>query len=344
MNPILGTLALAPVNGGFRREDSWIWCGSVVEGDDGLFHMFASMWEKSVPFVPNWVTNSRVVRAVSATPEGPYTYREEILPPRGSQYWDGMVTHNPTIHRWRDRYLLFYTGTTYRAERPTADVAVSEDLRIEARGNQRIGVAVASSPEGPWRRPDRPCLDVRPGQWDSFLVTNPAPCVLDSGEVLLLYKATSGDHSPIRYGVAWANSPEGPYERRGADAPITFQDPSLSYEDACIWKQDGRFYMIFNDLSGKLTGEDHAGALAVSTNGVDWVLHESPKAYSRKVRWSDGRTTRQGSLERPQLLFRHGRPTHLFAATADGPGGHRLATSTWNMVIPLEPPAPPEYA
>lgn len=29
-------------------------------------------------------------------------------------------------------------------------------------------------------------------------------------------------------------------------------------------------------------------------------------------------------------------PTHLFAATADGPGGFRNADNTWNMVIPLD--------
>ena len=28
-------------------------------------------------------------------------------------------------------------------------------------------------------------------------------------------------------------------------------------------------------------------------------------------------------------------PTHLFCATADGPGGFRNATRTWNMALPL---------
>ena len=123
-------LAPAPVDGGFRDEDAWIWCGSVIKGDDDLFHLFASKWEKTVPFTPNWLTNSRVVHAVSATPEGPYIYKDDVLPPRGPQYWDGMTTHNPTIHRWRDKYLLFYTGITYNARRPDADAPVSPELKI----------------------------------------------------------------------------------------------------------------------------------------------------------------------------------------------------------------------
>jgi hypothetical protein len=121
-----------------------------------------------------------------------------------------------------------------------------------------------------------------------------------------------------------------------SDAPFDpLNDPSLSYEDAYVWREEGQFHMIFNDLTGRITGEDHAGAHAVSVDGVAWRLAEPPKAYSRTVQWSDGRVTNQGSFERPQLLIQHGHPTHLFAATGDGPGGFWNAEQTWNMVVPL---------
>jgi len=324
----------APIKGGFRLEDHWVWCGSVVRGDDGIYHMFASLWEKKVPFEPNWLTNSRVVHAVSESPEGPYAFRDEVLPPRGNEHWDGMMTHNPTVHRYGNRYLLFYTGTTYRAERPKGPAG--PELKVEARSNQRIGMAVASSPNGPWTRPDSPCLDVRPNHWDSFMTTNPAPCVLPSGQIHLLYKSTSSNAAPIQYGVACAVSPDAPFERVGPDAPITFHDPSVSYEDAYVWHEEDGFHMIFNDMTGKLTGEDHAGAHAISQDGIQWELSPKPKFYSRTLRWSDGSTTIQGSFERPQLLFQDGVPTHLFAATADGPGGFAHANNTWNMVVPLD--------
>ncbi|MDA3962225.1 MAG: glycoside hydrolase family protein [Planctomycetota bacterium] len=330
------TLLPAPRDGGFRHDGAWVWCGSVIKGDDGLFHMFASMWEKSVPFAPNWLTNSVVVHATSATPEGPYVYQGDVLPPRGAAYWDGMMTHNPTIHRCGDRYLLFYTGTTYQADRPTTE-PVSRALRLEARSNQRIGMAVASSPNGPWTRPDVPCLDVRRDHWDSLMTTNPAPCVMPDGAIHLLYKSASSDAAPIQYGVARATSLEHAFERIGPDGPITFQDPSISYEDAYIWHQDGAFEMIFNDMTGKITGEDHAGAHATSSDGIEWSLCAQPKAYSRTVRWDDGAVTTQGSFERPQLLIQDGIPTHLFAATADGPGGFSRSENTWNMVMPIAP-------
>ena len=35
---------------GFRQEEYWVWCGSVTEGEDGRFHMFAARWPKKYPF------------------------------------------------------------------------------------------------------------------------------------------------------------------------------------------------------------------------------------------------------------------------------------------------------
>ena len=42
------------------------------------------------------------------------------LPRRGAHFWDGMATHNPTVH-WhaqRREYVLLYTGITYDAAPP----------------------------------------------------------------------------------------------------------------------------------------------------------------------------------------------------------------------------------
>lgn len=67
---------------------------------DGRYHMFASRWTKDVGF-GNWVTNSKVVRAVADTPVGPYEFQVVVLPIRGKDYFDGMCTHNPRIIKKR---------------------------------------------------------------------------------------------------------------------------------------------------------------------------------------------------------------------------------------------------
>lgn len=76
----------APVNGGFRMEGYWVWCGSVIKGEDGRYHLFASRWKKNQPMHPGWLFGSEIVRAVSDRPEGPYTFQEVVLTARGQQY------------------------------------------------------------------------------------------------------------------------------------------------------------------------------------------------------------------------------------------------------------------
>lgn len=329
----------APLDGGFHRESDWIWCGSVIRADDGVYHMFASMWSHDVGFSPNWLTNSRVVRAVADSPEGPFTYAGEVLPPRGRQYWDGLMTHNPTIHRCGDTYLLFYTGTTYDAPVPdAASPGVPTDQRLQARANQRIGLATATDPAGPWTRRDAPILDTRPDHWDALITTNPAPVVFADGSVRLYYKSTRHQTDVLQYGAAGAPHWDGPYTRLSDDPIFTFAQDGVTYEDAYVWHDGTQYQMIFNDLGGKITGEHHGGAHASSHDGVDWRISDPPKAYSRTIRYADGSTRTAGHFERPQLLIQDGIPTHLYAATTIDDQPFWKTSHTWNMVVPLAPP------
>ena len=187
---------VAPIGGGFRDDTYWTWCGSVILGDDGKYHMFASRWSKRTRFAPNWLTNSYIVRAVSDTPEGPYTYVEDIVGHRGAEFWDGLMAHNPTIHLLPagspfGRYALFYTGSTYDGGVPTESITGEDPRRNQSRANQRIGVLTAHSINGPWTRLDQPILSPRPGKWDGMMVTNPAAVIHDDGSVLLYYKAVA---------------------------------------------------------------------------------------------------------------------------------------------------------
>ncbi|MCI9143382.1 MAG: glycosyl hydrolase family 43, partial [Lachnospiraceae bacterium] len=164
-----------PLQGGFRMEGFWVWCGSVAKGEDGRYHMFASRWPKAFPMHPGWLLVSEVVRAVSDTPQGPYRWAETVLPARGPQYWDGRMTHNPHITRQGDKWVLYYTGSTH----PFADLAPGEELRPEdprvivARANKRVGIAVADHITGPWKRFPEPVLPVRPCHGDNMLTSNP---------------------------------------------------------------------------------------------------------------------------------------------------------------------------
>lgn len=332
IQPFIKRIGVAPRRGAFAMEGFWVWCGSVIAGDDGKFHMYAARWPRDLPFFEGYTVASEVVHATSATPEGPYQFESVVLPDRGEEFWDGRMTHNPTVIRWGDSYCLLYIGATFAGARPDGDALRSgaSDVPDRSYSTIRIGMAVADSPVGPWVRSDVPVLDVRPDHWDSTVTTNPAPCLCPDGSLLLCYRSNINGVG-CRLGMAKSPAVGEPFSRV-VEGPIL---GNMHIEDPFIWWVDDHYEMVAKDLSGKVTGELHAGVHAWSHDGLSWSACDPPKAFSRTVRWDDGSSSCQGSLERPQLLMQDGVPTHLFAATSDGPGGFRNASNTWNMVIPL---------
>jgi len=142
-------------------------------------------------------------------------------------------------------------------------------------------------------------------------------------------------HGKMTIGAARADRYEGPY-RVVSENPV-FPPDRFHLEDPFIWKTSQGYELIAKDMDGNICGEKHGGIHAYSADGLDWKLFDHPKAYSRTVTWDDGTVQTMGNFERPFLLFQDGRPTHLFAATADGKGGFANAANTWNMVIPIAP-------
>ena len=302
--------------------------------------MFASRWPKDVDF-GCWVTNSEVVRAVSDTPAGPYTFEEVVLPVRGREFFDGMCTHNPRIVKYKDQYLLYYMGTTYNFSQPNKahPVPTSEDW-AKAWMNKRIGLAISDSVHGPWERLDHPVIEPRSGHWDASITSNPSPAVDPvTGNILLMYKSsTDGLVPPLLLGVAMAPSPKGPYKRLSEEPVFRFETEDnnlIDIEDPFIWWANNRYEAIIKDRSGEICGEEGGGIHVWSKDGVNWNLFDNVKAYSRDIVWEDGTQTHQNHFERPFLLIEDGVPTHLFAAVGSGPKNWDFE-NTWNMVVPLK--------
>lgn len=144
-NPYQNALLPAPVGGGYSDPDYWIWCGSVVQGEDGAYHMFASRWPKALGFGANWLFNCEIVRASSKNPEGPYTFQEVVLGRRGRTFFDGMNVHNPYIRKWNQTYYLYYMGTTFGGPIPGPGDEVDSSRFTEVWNRKRIGLATAPS-------------------------------------------------------------------------------------------------------------------------------------------------------------------------------------------------------
>lgn len=340
-NELFHHLGQAPRTPAFESEGYWVWGSSVVKGNDGKYHMFVSRFPKSLPFHPGWMVASEIVHAIADTPEGPYQFSDVALPARGAQYWDGRSTHNPRILKYQNKYYLIYMGSTHPFANPTYEqLTLDSPWCTVGRSNKRIGLAVADSPYGPWKRFDEPILQTKPNTFYSFLVSNPSPIIQEDGSVMMIFKGRTyiGDDkfSDMALGMAYAPSIEGPYTVLNNDQPIFQVDGQGEAEDPFLWKDSRGYHAIFKDHVSKFTGEKGGGVMAHSKDGIQWVVDKDPKAYSRTVEWEGGKVEMQGQLERPFLLFENGKATHAFFATMNGSGGFDNATQSWNMVIPIK--------
>ena len=319
----------------FFEDAGWcIWCGSMVAGDDGKFHLFYSRWPAALGHRA-WVTHSEIARAVADRPSGPYRHVEVVLPARERDAWDGACTHNPTILRFGRKLYLYYMGNT-------GDRAPTSDLNWQHRSNQRIGVAVADSPGGPWTRRDTPLIDVSadPAAPDAVMVSNPSVCARPGGGYLMIYKAVAKVAPPPAYGpvvhlVASSGRPDGPFTKRLA--PIfTHAGEHFPAEDPYVWHDGRRYLAIVKDFKGVFTGRGRSLALFESADGFDWRQARHPLVGTTEIARTDGTRLKLNALERPQLWRdARGEPAVLFCAGAYSSD----RTRSFNVAIPLRRPA-----
>lgn len=327
---------------GFRMAGYWVWGSSVIKAEDGRYHMFVSRWPKQWPFHPGWITDSEIVRATSDHPLGPFQFEEVVLGKRGSEYWDGQMAHNPRIVKYKGQYLLFYTGSTspFPPPEPGEKLDNASYRTVIARSNKRTGVAVADSIYGPWRRFDRPLLPTKPGTFYSFLTSNTTPVINPDDSLYLMFKSRRYEgckHSQMYIGAASSPNLECEFKVL-TDDPIIGPGCSLDeVEDQFVWREsDGRWVLMAKDMTGSLCGEEGAGIIAVSADGLHWQLDSKPKAYSKTVVYADGSECKFNKRERPFVLFEDGRPRWLYTAVGQGniyagePGA-----DTWNQAVEI---------
>jgi hypothetical protein len=122
------------------------WGGSVVQADDGSFHMFAAMMTENKT-LQAWLTNSVVLHAVAPAgkPQGPYAPADTALPPRAVPHFDSAMIHNPDAQRAPDgTFVIFYDGSS--AQPPDAAGTSGAGVKMNPTIlRQRIGLATARS-------------------------------------------------------------------------------------------------------------------------------------------------------------------------------------------------------
>lgn len=313
------------------------WGGSVVKGDDGLFHMLYSRWPKNIGW--EWVTYSEIAHAVSESPFGPYKHTGVALEERGAPYWDGSCTHNPTIHKFDGKYYLYYMGNF--GDKKIVSFPGKAKLNWMHRNNQRIGVAVSDSPNGPWKRFDTPVLDITHNDslaHDALMTSNPSVCQMKDGKILMVYKAV-GKKYPLPYGgpvvhmVAIADSPTGPFTKY-PDPVFTEEGVRFPAEDPYIWYQDGKYRAIVKHIKNVNKKRVFSLVHYDSADGIIWDKAKNYHISDRTITWDDGTAQKLDHLERPQVLFENGTPIALICA-ADTYDENNVRQS-FNVQIPLQ--------
>jgi hypothetical protein len=266
---------------------------------EGGYSLFYSRWPTAHGFEA-WVDRSEIARAEGPSPWGPFHYVETVFTREESPAWDAHNFHNVTVRRFGDRYYLYYTGN------------YGDGGWWDHRNHQRIGVAVADSLRGPWRRQTSPLIDVSPGSWDNLCVANPSITDTTDGRYLMVYKGVTDGPRPfgsrVLHGMAFAEKPDGPFVKSGDPC---FQIPGVkfAFEDPFLWREGPRYRCLMKDMNGVPGSCKCATLLFESEDGVTWRpeafrLIATPHLSSTET---DGtaRVSEVERLERPSY-FRDG--------------------------------------
>ncbi|MDO5979587.1 alpha-L-fucosidase [Flavivirga spongiicola] len=314
----------------FKTEGYFNWGASIIKGDDGKYHLFYARWEKKYSFY-GWLTHSEVAHATSKSPAGPWKYKETALKGVGGNRWDAITAHNPKIKYFEGKYYLYYIATNM------GDKIISEEELIETskvgyshpnwkvlRPNQRTGVAVSNSINGPWKRMDQPLIE--PSGPIKTLTVNPAIDKDKNGTYHLVVKGDKPDVTGFvrNQAIAISDSPTGPFEIQ--------EKPVIDYmdtEDMSVWydKKRERFYGVFH--AHKFIG------LVTSKDGINWKKANDHILKLKSVQLEDGSTLKPERMERPFIFTENGEPTVLSLAIKKG-------NESYTVFIPIEKPEFPK--
>ncbi len=233
-----------------------------------------------------------------ATSKDGITWKEEgMAVGRGEKgEYDDRSVFTVEVMKWEDKYYLCYQT-----------VKSPYTVRVK----NQVGLAWATSPNGPWTKSQEPILSPadngvwkgtednrflveKKGDFDSHKVHD--PCIIPfNGKFYLYYKGeqmgeeiTFGGRQ-IRHGVAIADRPEGPYVKSKYN-PI-----SNSGHEICVWKHNGGIMSLIT------TDGPEKNTIQWSPDGVNFeikaVIPGAPHAIG---------LVRSENTEEPFSIFRWG--------------------------------------
>jgi hypothetical protein len=176
------------------------------------------------------------------------------------------------------------------------------------RNNQRTGVAVSASLNGPWKRLGKPIIE--PAGPITRLTVNPAITKGRDGRYYLIVKGDKPNDTRFtrNEAIAIAPTPTGPFVIQ-PKAVIDYLDT----EDMSLWYDSKRdyYYAIFHSTQGFI-------GLVSSPDGINW--HKAHEYYlmPKKLKTISGSMFIPDRMERPSVYVENNEPKVLcFAVKKD---------------------------
>ena len=201
--------------------------------------------------------------------------------------FDSQAVFTPNIIKAKGKFYLFYTGVKPTPGRTDGVFENNSTNDITA-----IGLAVADSPDGPFKRigDGGPVLEIsdKDERFDSYRIDD-ASLLYRDGKYWLYYKGRSivhGEKGPryTRMGVAFADKPEGTYMKYG--------DPILAgSHEVLIWPH----------RRGVAALASFSSTLEYAPDGIDFTsvkLNVKVKRQAARPRSVSPRSYRSGEIRR----------------------------------------------
>ncbi|MFO1078673.1 MAG: glycoside hydrolase family protein [Planctomycetota bacterium] len=313
------------------------WGASVLQADDGTWHMFYARWPAALDAAhqtnsfQDWLWKSEIAHAVAPAMTGPWRHVETVLQGRGAGHWDLRNAHNPRLRRFDGRFYLYYIADTIDPG-DDADRSNKGPNWMPLRNSQRTGVAVADALAGPWTRGDVPLL--APGGPIANVAVNPTIVRRPQGDYLMLAKGDAPGTRAFRYGIALGPAPGGPFawQEQPIDTGFSSEDPDVFFDAA-----RGRYYALITQTrfnNGRRYVPENGGIGVIrSVDGLDWRDAGHPLVLGPVLRCADGTERAFRRVERPSaILDADGRLVGLTCAALPPDGANAVT-----IVVPLAP-------
>lgn len=311
-------LILLPANpnNGYRPDNTDAWGASILKDDVGIYHMWVSVVENNCD-IQYWARNSKIIHAISSSPQGPYTYEGEAFP---------VMAHEADVRRGPgNNWVAFLTaGVDDNGDLAYSNYGVPCDcdpLTQEPTASCTTGasteatvICTASSPYGPW---SDPIVILKPDTLLDGIDANFSAVVHNDGNLVGLWR-TYPSGSQVHWVTATNYLDPTTYTWQDQETSL-FPPPYDGYtseglEDMFVYYDENRdvYHAIFHDMVA-LGGASFYDGLghAYSTDGINWTY--TGEAADNTVNFTD-ETTTTSARARPHFLIEEGQITHLITA------------------------------